>query len=188
MAPPPAFSPPAQPAARPPPVAYAAERAASEAAAAEQAAAEAAGSVLTFEPGLNLDEQIAAYEREHVAAAAPEPEPTPAELEPIPTAIGQPLPASAVGGPLSWPDTQVAAAAFEPSWPDSAVAHVAAPQPAAQQGDAARQAAAPGRGAGLPAAEQPEMPHAARACPSCGLSLSASARFCRRCGTPQVVA
>jgi predicted amidophosphoribosyltransferase len=44
------------------------------------------------------------------------------------------------------------------------------------------------RGAGLPAVTSPALPVAAHACPSCGLSLSASARFCRRCGTPQQVA
>jgi hypothetical protein len=161
-----------------------AERAAAIAAA--QAAAEAEAAALTFEPGLNLDEQIAAYERQHavteatldepVADAEPEPEPvaatsepTPAELEPIPTAIGQALPASSVDGTPSWPGTEVAAASFEPNWPDT---------PAPHQGGR--------QGAGLPAAEPPVMPLAARACPSCGLSLSASARFCRRCGTPQV--
>jgi hypothetical protein len=194
----------------------------------------AAAAQLAFEPGLNLDEQIAAYERQHAAApvepepepepvaAAPEPEPEPvaaapepepvasapepeaepepepepvaiaepepepepvaaaapepepvaaapepqtAPWEPIPTAVGQPLPASVVDGPLSWPDVTVAASPFEQNWPD---------------------VAAPRRGAGLPSVEPPAAPVAARACPSCGLSLSASARFCRRCGTPQV--
>jgi hypothetical protein len=109
-------------------------------------------------------------------SAAPEPEPEPVAAapepptepwEPIPTAIGQPLPASAVDAPVSWPDAAVASAAFEPHWPDIPV---------------------PRRGAGLPSVEPPAAPLAARACPSCGLSLSASARFCRRCGTPQVTA
>jgi ribosomal protein L40E len=40
-------------------------------------------------------------------------------------------------------------------------------------------------GANLPSVTAPPPILAARACPSCGLSLSANARFCRRCGTPQ---
>jgi hypothetical protein len=102
-----------------------------------------------------------------IAAAAATTPPS-AGVEPIPTAIGQPLPASVVDGPLSWPEPAVAASAFEPAWPDTAV---------------------PKRrtGAGLPAIVMPAQPLAARSCPGCGLSLSASARFCRRCGTPQQV-
>jgi predicted amidophosphoribosyltransferase len=42
-------------------------------------------------------------------------------------------------------------------------------------------------GANLPSVSAPSPILAARACPSCGLSLSANARFCRRCGTPQQV-
>jgi predicted amidophosphoribosyltransferase len=42
-------------------------------------------------------------------------------------------------------------------------------------------------GANLPSVTAPPPVLTARACPSCGLSLSASARFCRRCGTPQQV-
>jgi len=101
-----------------------------------------------------------------VAAAAVRP--PSAGVEPIPTAIGQPLPASVIDGPLAWPEPAIAAAAFEPSWPDTAV---------------------PKRrtGAGLPAILAPAQPLAARSCPGCGLSLSASARFCRRCGTPQQI-
>jgi predicted RNA-binding Zn-ribbon protein involved in translation (DUF1610 family) len=43
-------------------------------------------------------------------------------------------------------------------------------------------------GANLPAVTAPPPQLAAHPCPSCGLSLSASARFCRRCGTPQQAA
>ena len=106
--------------------------------------------------------------------AEPEPvafERAAASIEPIPTAIGQPIPASAGDGPLSWPAPEVAAARFEPAWPNPT-----APTQAAMT---------TGPGAGLPAAESAALPAPARACPSCGLSLSASARFCRRCGTPQ---
>jgi hypothetical protein len=204
-----------------------AAEAAAQQAAAEEAAAQAA---LAFEPGQNLDDEIAAYERrlaaepepraeetepevEPVAAEAepepvatePEPEPVAAEapteelpiaaaaatptpaapIEPIPTAVGQPWPASVVDGPLSWPDPGVAAAAFEPHWPDIPVPARAVPPATSQP-----QPTVPvrSRGANLPAVSTPPQPVAAHACPSCGLSLSASARFCRRCGTPQQVA
>jgi hypothetical protein len=101
-------------------------------------------------------------------AAASAMQPPSAGIEPIPTAIGQPRPASVVDGALAWPEPVSAAAPFEPSWPDLAV-----PQRRT--------------GAGLPAITAPAQPLAARSCPGCGLSLSASARFCRRCGTPQQV-
>jgi hypothetical protein len=121
----------------------------------------------------------------------------PPSIEPIPTAIGKPLPASVVDGPLSWPQSDIAAAAFEQQWPDIPVprqpAPATAPRPAAPA--AAQQVAPepprPGplrrTGANLPSVTAPPPILAARACPSCGLSLSASARFCRRCGTPQQV-
>jgi hypothetical protein len=91
-----------------------------------------------------------------------------AATDPIPTAIAQPVPASTVGRDIAWPEPAVAAAAIEPAWPDAELGRTP--------------------GAHLPAAEQAPAPLAARACPSCGLSLSASARFCRRCGTPQEAA
>jgi hypothetical protein len=209
-------------------VAELAEREAAEAetrAAADRAAAAVAPEqrdpTVAFEPGLNLDDQIAAYERERAAVgspaeaepepapvalepvpapAAPEPEPEiiaepepvladaapvaeviaepeiiaePAEraaasFEPIPTAVGQPVPASIVDGPLRWPEPEPVAASHQAAWPDQ---HAATRE-------------APPVGAGLPS-EPVHLPAPARACPSCGLSLSASARFCRRCGTPQ---
>jgi hypothetical protein len=242
----------------------AARRAAEEEAARAAAEAAAAEAALAFEPGRNLDDEIAAYERRLAAepeapatvpgpvgepepvtpevepepvAAAAEPEPVAAEaepepvaaeaepgtteaepvaaeaepvasppeapaeelpiaaatpapapaapMEPIPTAVGQPLPASVVDGPLSWPEPGVAAAAFEPQWPDIPV-----PSRNAIRGASATPASQPARarGAGLPAVTTPTQPLAAHACPSCGLSLSASARFCRRCGTPQQAA
>jgi hypothetical protein len=118
------------------------------------------------------------------AAAATTPTPA-APIEPIPTAVGQPWPASVVDGPLSWPDPGVAAAAFEPQWPD-----IPAPARTAPAATSKPQPTMPvqARGANLPAISTPPPPVAAHACPSCGLSLSASARFCRRCGTPQQVA
>jgi hypothetical protein len=238
----------------------AAEAAEAEAQAAAAAAAEEAErAALAFEPGQNLDDEIAAYEAklkteaeptvpepepvlEPVAVepgpvvAAPEPEPVEAEpepvaaetepepvaaeiepepvaaeaepepvgteelaeelpvaaasapsgpapkIEPIPTAVGQPLPASVVDGPLAWPEPGAAAAAFEPHWPDIPTPRRAAPQAPPPQVVAVRRT-----GANLPSVTAPTQQLAARACPSCGLSLSASARFCRRCGTPQQV-
>ncbi len=178
--------------------AEAAEREAAEtrSRAAALAAVEPDDPTLAFEPGLNLDDQIAAYERQLTAGEAPHelepepmsmaPEPEPvvepmaAAIEPIPTAIGQPVPASSVDGPLRWPDIEVAAAAVAPTWPS-----ITESEPAPR--DYAAPGAESNRGAGLPGADTPVLPLAARACPSCGLSLSASARFCRRCGTPQQV-
>lgn len=171
-------------------------RAATEAEAGAEA--RAAAEVLGFEPGLNLDAEIAAYEREvgvapglasdepvtvelepEAVAVEPEPEPIAASaepaassLEPIPTAIGQPIPSSAIDGSVQWPEREAAAAAYEPHWPDV---------PTHAAGAAAQV------GAGLQGAVSAPPPLPARACPSCGLSLSASARFCRRCGTPQQV-
>ena len=110
----------------------------------------------------------------------------PKPAEPIPTAVGQPLPASAVETP-SWPDPGTAGAAFEPNWPDIPTPRLA---PDVAVPTSAPQAGASGlrrTGANLPSIDAPPLPIAARACPSCGLSLSASARFCRRCGTQQQV-
>ena len=129
-----------------------ADRLAAEAA--DQAAAEAAAApILAFEPGSSLDDAIAEYERQHAAPAdlAPaaqadpwrrplptwsprpaRPEPAPASaapLEPIPTAVGQPIPASSVAGPLSWPDAAVVPAPVEPTWPDVPVHAAAADRP-----------------------------------------------------------
>jgi hypothetical protein len=251
--------------------------AAAEPSAAELPEAAPADPSLAFEPGLNLDEQIAEYERRiaaasepmqaepeaeaaeiadlepvaespepvaaeaepvaaeaepveievetappiaepepvaaeaepeaHEAPPAPEPEPElpvaastatpPSPIEPIPTAIGKPLPASVVDGPLAWPEPDIAAAAFEQQWPDIPVPRhpapatpappaAAAPMQQAPQ-EAAPRAALRRTGANLPSVTAPPPILAARACPSCGLSLSANARFCRRCGTPQQV-
>ena len=175
----------------------AAEREADEAAQREaaMAAVEADDPTLAFEPGLNRqltsgEAPVEAEAEAGPAVAEPEPqlavaEPDPipdraaASIEPIPTAIGQPIPASSIDGEVHWPDTQVAAAACAP-WQG-------APEPASTHADDATPEATATRGAGLPAADARVLPMAARACPSCGLSLSASARFCRRCGTPQQV-
>jgi hypothetical protein len=137
--------------------------------AAAQAGADAraagAGGALAFEPGRSLDDAIAEYERRRAATGTTEPDVVPAAaVEPIPTAVGHPIPASTFDGPVSWP------AVAEQQWPDVAVPAASAEAPAEAQVHRA-----------------PVVPGAARPCPSCGLSLSASARFCRRCGTPQQV-
>ena len=163
------------------------------------AEAEAAAAAQAFQPGVNLDDEIAAYERKNVDWPEPdlkpepagEPEAKPAPVakpaEPIPTAVGQPLPASAVEGAPSWPEPGTAGAAFEPRWPDIPTPRVA---PDVVAPSLPPQATASGNrriGANLPSITAPPQQVAARACPSCGLSLSASARFCRRCGTQQQV-
>ena len=126
---------------------------------------------LAFEPGRSLDDAIAEYERERAAVitvTTEVPEGVAAQaIEPISTAIGQPMPASTFGGAASWTEPAAVSTAPEPQGPDVPVQ------------------AAP---AALPVPPAPVIPGAARACPSCGLSLSASARFCRRCGTQQQVA
>ena len=110
-----------------------------------------------------------------------------------------PTPEVPIAPPAS-PSTTIPAAATardpnaEPQWPTRPewLGSTASPglpflnRPAAAQGgiealwaESAREVVAPaksGRGAG---GIQP--------CVSCGLSLSANARFCRRCGTPQPV-
>jgi hypothetical protein len=158
--------------------------AAQAAAAAERAAASGAGGPsLAFEPGRSLDDAIAEYERHHgepepdravpvaeaPAATELESQSAPAmaaSIEPIPTAVGQPIPAASITGQVNWPASG-ASASLEPAWPDVPV---------------------PGAAEALPQTPAPVQPGGVRACPSCGLSLSASARFCRRCGTPQQVA
>ena len=140
------------------------------------------------EPVAPAPEPIAAAPDEPMPIAASAAPMTPATSEPIPTAIGQPRPASVVDGPLAWPDPGQHVPAFETTWPDL-------PPPSAPGAPTAPvvQAQAPvvevrRIGANLPSVTAPPQQLVARPCPSCGLSLSASARFCRRCGTPQQVA
>ena len=158
------------------------------------------------EPEAELPVAAAAEQEAPEAPLTPQPEAElpiaastrtpPSPIEPIPTAIGKPLPASVVDGPLAWPQPDIAAAAFEQQWPDVPVprrpapatpAQPAAPAPVQQAPQEPPRAALRRMGANLPSVTAPPPILAARACPSCGLSLSANARFCRRCGTAQQV-
>ena len=140
-------------------------------------------------PGVSLDEEIAAYELRVAALSAPvepatppvpEPiEPTPAPAAPIverpgPTPMRRPTP---VPEPL-----RPAASMPSPRAGDLRPIDVPPPQPV--------RIVVSGAVEDLPAASAVTMPAAQStgSCPSCGLTLSATARFCRRCGTAQHVA
>ena len=159
--------------------------------------------------------QAAAAVEPEVEAVEPEPEPVAAELasEPEPTpapeqvdVIQQPTWRMVAPDPTSEqpatppisPSIPAAATApdpnAEPQWPTRAGAEpsVGLPflnRPAAATGglealwaESARDVVAPPTVGGRPVATGGIQP-----CVSCGLSLSATARFCRRCGTPQAV-
>ena len=134
------------------------------------------GPALSFPPGVSLDEEIAAYEV-RVAAIA-----TPAPVE----AIEVPPPAVPEPAPLPPPAPAVS---DQPAWPMAA--ERAAPAAARHPAPGSAQAFTPRFVAGpvpdLPAASPVALPESRTtgSCASCGLSLSATARFCRRCGTAQ---
>jgi len=138
-------------------------------------------SLPAFEPGVSLDEQIAAYDL-RIAALQAEPEAPAPDLF-VPAATVPPFaPPPVAPVPVAPPTAAPPIAAVAPS-----VARPAAPQP---QPQAAARPAAAAQSAGIP--DIPVTPDASTmaagavgTCPSCGLSLSASARFCRRCGTQQ---
>jgi hypothetical protein len=148
-------------------------------------------------------------------AVEPEPEPVAAELaaEPDPTTAPEPIdviqqptwrmvaPDPTIEQPARPPISPAIPAAAtapdpnaEPQWPARASAEpsVGLPflnRPAAATGglealwaESARDVVAPPTIGGRPVATGGVQP-----CVSCGLSLSATARFCRRCGTPQAV-
>ena len=122
------------------------------------------GTLLGLEPGRSLDAEIAAYEEQR--GAGPEtPEPEAVEVAP------EPEPFRPVSIPAPWPiaEDQVAAMAAPGERPAlESLPPIVGPTTVV--------------GAGHPAGAPIS---GARACPSCGLSLSVSARFCRRCGTAQ---
>ncbi len=159
----------------------------------------------TFEPAVEPEAQAVEPEPEPVAAAptaepaptsAPEPvdvihQPTWRMVAPDPTIdvpaappISPAIPAAAIA-----PDANA-----EPQWPTrpGTEPSVGLPflnrPPAATGGlealwaESARDVVAPPTVAGRPVATGGVQP-----CVSCGLSLSATARFCRRCGTPQAL-
>ena len=115
-----------------------------------------------LEPGRSLDAEIAAYEEQHVAG-----EPEAVEVAPEPAEPFRPVLAPA---PPPIAEEQVAAMAPSPGErsPLEVLPPILGPRTVV---GADQPAAAPSPGA--------------RTCPSCGLSLSVSARFCRRCGTAQ---
>ena len=149
-------------------------------------------------------EVVAAVEPEPIAAeVAAEPEPIAPVVDDV---VPQPMwhmvaPDAAADlppvGPASAPTTNIPAAAngapqAEPQWPDRPVGGSAARglpflgRPAAPQGglealwaESAREVVA------TPAAPGKAAAGAVQPCVSCGLSLSATARFCRRCGSAQ---
>jgi len=122
----------------------------------------AAGPLSIFPPGVSLDEEIAAYDLRMAALAVPPPMAPPVPptyMPPAPPAV-QPIAATAT--PISQPIAQAPMSAPAPR----IVAAIVPDLPAASA-------------AAMPAAQ------AAASCPSCGLALSATARFCRRCGMAQ---
>ena len=135
-------------------------------------------------------------EPEPIAAAAAVPiEPMPAPEVPapaVPPAAAPPAPAEAPPGPPQWPTG--------PRWPTGIPARQTLPPPTPAPGPVAdplaaimaRQAteamwAASSRDVIQPPLVAQAAPVAGvQPCINCGISLSASARFCRRCGTSQV--
>jgi hypothetical protein len=172
--------------------------------------------VATVEYAVEVEpEAVTSVEPEPAVAVEPEPEPVAAELTPEPDLTPAPEPVDVIQQP-TWrmvaPDPTIeqpatppispaipAAATApdpnaEPQWPARADAapSVGLPflnRPAAATGglealwaESARDVVAPPTIGGRPVATGGIQP-----CVSCGLSLSATARFCRRCGTPQAV-
>ena len=162
-------------------------------------------------------EAPASFEPEAAVAVEPEPEPEPVaaerDAEPDPTPAPEPVdviqqptwrmvaPDPTIERPATPPISPAIPAAAtapdpnaEPQWPARASAEpsVGLPflnRPAAATGglealwaESARDVVAPPTIGGRPVATGGVQP-----CVSCGLSLSATARFCRRCGTPQAV-
>ena len=118
-----------------------------------------------FQPGRSLDEEIAAYELRVAALAAVPPEPA---LPPI-TVTSMP----AAERPAAQAPADAGAAAARPS---AVRSESLSPMPGA---------AIPPPLPEAPTAGEATQLHAVGSCRNCGLSISASARFCRRCGTRQ---
>ncbi|HEY5437252.1 MAG TPA: zinc ribbon domain-containing protein [Candidatus Limnocylindrales bacterium] len=129
-----------------------------------------------------------------VAATSPELTPTPTPVTPP---APSPAPAPAQPVPSPWlavaPDDNTSAPRWPaaPVWPSSGarrdVPLTIAGRPILPQGDASALWAASAREvlSGAPAILPATGPVTARPCVECGLSLSANARFCRRCGARQ---
>jgi hypothetical protein len=120
-----------------------------------------------FPPGVSLDDEIAAYEQRIAAFTTPQPSPAsarPTTQPDMPTRVEQEperlRPAAAADRPVAMPATE--RAALPPIYVAGPVPDLPEPSPVA-----------------LPDAQT------TGSCASCGLTLSATARFCRRCGTAQ---
>ena len=147
-----------------------------------------------FQPGTSLDDAIAAYEAAVTSARQPEPvvavapEPEPELLRPAAIAEAVDAPSTLPLGPAG-EDPRFAA--WQIIAPEIAAAAPPTLPPFSSEGFAARigrttQSAPPASGAPAQAAATRAQPETgARTCVSCGLTLSANARFCRRCGTRQ---
>lgn len=134
------------------------------------------------------------------APAPISPSPAPATAPPVATAVPIPTPTSPAAAPIAIPAPRPAAASIRPAartapqWPTQAPAWP--PLPTADAADGPHwptpQPARPARGADAVWAQssrdvlRPEV--GVQACVSCGLPLSATARFCRRCGSNQLTA
>jgi len=133
----------------------------SEPAAEPEAAPRRGGSSLPdFPPGVSLDDEIAAYDLRVASLAVPPVMPAPPVAQP-PAA----MPIAATVEPIA----------------------TSQPEPPAAKSQALPPIFVAGAVPDLPAASPAALPIAQTTgtCSSCGLSVSASARFCRRCGTPQ---
>ena len=183
-----------------------AARAVEPAAAAPEAGAEVEPQPAELVGAEALPEHVELEPEAEVVAAEPEAEPEPVaasqpapwpEAPPAPgssffppevsEALEEPVAAEPPSGPPQWPTG--------PRWPTSFPAH-SAPPPPVTDGDAltaimARQAteamwAQSARDVvQAPLAARVEPVAGVAPCVSCGISLSANARFCRRCGTSQ---
>jgi hypothetical protein len=145
-------------------------------------------------PGVSLDEEIAAYDlrvaalaEPPVAAATPEAPAVAPGPAPVAPPFVVPTPAPPVQAPRS---DELRPAAVQPP-----IAHIHAEEMLPRVHQGAPQPAlppvyVPGPVPELPAASPAALPasQSTGTCGSCGLALSATARFCRRCGTPQPVA
>jgi ribosomal protein L40E len=138
-----------------------------------------------------------------VAASEVGPEPEPrTDFVPQPTwqivAPDSPTADGATAPPVQQPPAQppadTVAASAEPQWPDqpqwpgregAAGLPFLGRAPAATGGIEALWAASAQEVAQVPATETARVRSGIQPCISCGLSLSANARFCRRCGTRQ---
>jgi hypothetical protein len=168
---------------------------------------------VTAEPEPEV-EAVTAEPEPEVEAVTAEPEPhreddvpqpswpvaaTPPEPTSAPTPMTPPAPSAAPAQPASslWlavaPDDNTSAPRWPaaPVWPSSGarrdVPLTIAGRPILPQGDASALWAASAREvlSGAPAILPATGPVTARPCVECGLSLSANARFCRRCGARQ---